>query len=195
MKEIESEIEECERCDLHETRTNPTPGVGPADAEVMLIGEAPGYHEDKKGVPFVGAAGEFLTELLEEEAELSREEDVFITNLVKCRPPNNRNPTDREIEACSPYLEKQIQIVKPKLIVALGKFATQVLLDKQVSIRQSHATLADCSGKIWRGKLFISYHPAAALHGTPREVLKKDFRKLGESIRDLDKVEKQTTLG
>ncbi len=184
MEELEREIRTCTRCDLHRSRTNAVPGEGPADANVMLIGEAPGYWEDQKGRPFVGAAGKYLTELLGT-AGLKRD-DVFIGNILKCRPPGNRDPTDEEIEACSPYLKKQIQIIKPKLIVALGRFAAGTLLGRPVSMRRSHGTLADCSYGGWNGKLFISYHPAAALYGTSRNLLEEDFKKLGNVIKELD---------
>lgn len=194
MEELESKIKTCTHCGLHKTRTNAVPGEGPVDAKVVLVGEAPGYFEDKRGVPFCGAAGKLLDELLRS-GGLKREE-VFVGNILKCRPPGNRDPTDEEIEACSPYLQKQIQIIKPKLIVALGRFAARVLLGRPVSMGRSHSTLADCSYGGWHGKLFISYHPAAALYGTSRELLEEDFRKLGEVVRKLDdlRVSQQATL-
>ncbi len=194
MEELESKIKTCTRCGLHKTRTNAVPGDGPADANVMFIGEAPGYYEDQQGKPFVGAAGKLLTELLAS-AGLKREE-IFIGNILKCRPPNNRDPADEEIETCSPYLQRQIQLIKPKLIVALGRFAARVLLGRQVSMRHSHGTLADCSYGGWQGKLFISYHPAAALYGTSRELLEEDFRKLREVVKKLEdlRVSRQATL-
>lgn len=194
MEELESKIKTCTRCGLHKTRTNAVPGEGPADADVMLVGEAPGYWEDQKGLPFVGAAGKFLTELLRT-AGLKRE-DVFVGNILKCRPPNNRDPTDEEIEACSPYLKKQIQLIKPKLIVALGRFAASTLLGRPVSMGRSHGTLVNCSYGGWNGKLLISYHPAAALYGTSRDLLEEDFKKLGEIVKKLDslRVSQQTKL-
>lgn len=194
MEELESKIKTCTRCNLHKTRTNAVPGEGSADADVMLVGEAPGYWEDQKGRPFVGAAGKYLTELLET-AGLKRE-DVFIGNILKCRPPRNRDPTDEEIETCSPYLQKQIQLIKPKLIVALGRFAARVLLGRPVSMGRSHGTLVDCSFGGWQGKLLISYHPAAALYGTSRDLLEEDFKKLGEIMKKLDtlRISQQTKL-
>ncbi len=194
MEELESKIKTCTRCGLHRTRTNAVPGEGSADADVMLVGEAPGYWEDQNGRPFVGAAGKYLTELLRT-AGLKRE-DVFIGNILKCRPPGNRDPTDEEIETCSPYLQKQIQLIKPKLIVALGRFAARVLLGKPVPMGRSHGTLVDCSFGGWQGKLFISYHPAAALYGTSRDLLEEDFKKLGEIVKKLDtlRVSQQTKL-
>jgi DNA polymerase len=194
MEELESKIKACTRCALHKTRTNAVPGEGSADADVMLVGEAPGYWEDQKGRPFVGAAGKYLTELLGT-AGLKRE-DVFIGNILKCRPPGNRDPTDEEIETCSPYLQKQIQLIKPKLIVTLGRFAARVLLGRPVSMGRSHGTLVDCSFGGWQGKLLISYHPAAALYGTSRDLLEEDFKKLGETMKKLDTlhVTQQTKL-
>lgn len=194
MEELESKIKICTRCDLYRTRTNAVPGEGPSNADVMLVGEAPGYWEDQKGRPFVGAAGKFLNELLGT-AGLKRE-DVFIGNILKCRPPNNRDPTDDEIETCSPYLQKQIRLIKPRLIVALGRFAAGTLLGRPVSMRRSHGTLADCSYGGWYGKLFISYHPAAALYGTNRNLLEEDFKKLGDVVKKLDtlRVSQQTRL-
>lgn len=195
MEELNRLIKSCTRCDLHKWRTNPVPGEGPEDAEVMLVGEAPGYYEDKEGRPFVGAAGKLLDELLES-AGLKREE-VFIANVLKCRPPGNRDPTDEEIEACTPYLKRQIQIVRPRLIVALGRFAAGVLLGRPVSMGRMHGTLEDCSYGGWRGKVFISYHPAAALYGTSRELLGRDFESLRGIVERLDefKVSQQMTLG
>ena len=121
LAQIADEIKVCLRCELHKTRTKAVPGEGPADARIMLIGEAPGWNEDQQGRPFVGAAGKFLEELLAA-AGLKRE-DVFITNIVKSRPPGNRDPLPDEIAACEPWLQRQIEIIDPDVIVTLGRFS------------------------------------------------------------------------
>jgi len=121
LAELYEEIAACQRCDLAQGRTHVVPGEGPEDAEIMFIGEAPGFHEDRQGRPFVGAAGRFLEELL---ASIGlRREDVYICNVIKCRPPGNRDPLAKEIEACRPFLDRQIEIIKPKVIVTLGRYS------------------------------------------------------------------------
>ncbi|KXB05530.1 hypothetical protein AKJ50_00740 [candidate division MSBL1 archaeon SCGC-AAA382A13] len=196
LEKIANEINNCTLCDLHKNRTNAVPGEGPEDAKIMLIGEAPDYHEDQQGRPFVGDAGDLLTKLLEEFANLKRDE-VFIGNVLKCRPPDNRDPNDEEIEKCSPYLKKQILSIEPKLIVTLGRFATKLLLDRSVKISKEHGELEDGEYGGWNCKLFISYHPAAALYGADvGKKLENDFEKLGEIAKDLNsfKTTKQTTF-
>src|SRR5205807_880478 len=123
---IHSEILECTKCELHKSRTNAVPGEGPYDAKIMFVGEGPGQNEDEQGRPFVGAAGKFLTELLES-IGLKRS-DVFITNIVKCRPPNNRAPRKSEIETCNPYLQSQIRLINPRILCALGTPAINTLI-------------------------------------------------------------------
>ncbi|KXA89654.1 hypothetical protein AKJ57_05050 [candidate division MSBL1 archaeon SCGC-AAA259A05] len=185
LDELTDQIKRCTSCDLHKTHTNAVPGEGPKNADIMLIGEAPGYYEDQEGRPFVGNAGEVLTNLLEK-AGLKREK-VFIGNVLKCRPPKNRDPTEEEIKACSPYLKNQIRKIRPKLIVSLGRFATQLLLDQQVKISQEHGELKNSDYGGWSCKLFVSYHPAAALYGgNARKKLEKDFEKLGNLAKNLD---------
>lgn len=185
LDKLIKKIENCTLCPLHKTRTNAVPGEGPENADIMLIGEAPGYYEDQKGRPFVGNAGEVLTELLKK-AGLKREE-VFIGNVLKCRPPENRDPTEEEIEACSPYLKNQIRKIKPKLIVSLGRFATRLLLNRQIKISREHGKLKKSDYGGWSCKLFVSYHPAAALYGGgTREKLEEDFKKLGTLTEKLD---------
>ncbi|KXB02229.1 hypothetical protein AKJ44_00995 [candidate division MSBL1 archaeon SCGC-AAA261F17] len=196
LEELENETEACTRCELHKTRTNVVFGTGPAKADVMMVGEAAGYYEDQAGEPFVGAAGKKLDGLLKK-AGLSRENDVYITNILKDRPPENRDPTPEEIEACRPYLEKQIRMIKPKLIVALGRFAAGELLGRSVSVSKEHGSLEDSSYGGWHCRLFISYHPAAALYGADAAMkLEEDFEKLGEVVEKLDefKTAEQTTL-
>ena len=185
LEELADQIRNCTLCDLHENRKNAVPGEGPKDSDVMFIGEAPGYHEDQQGLPFVGSAGEVLDELLEN-AGLERDE-VFIGNIIKCRPPDNRDPTDDEIEACTPYLRKQILNIKPKLIVSLGRFAARLLLNRNVKVSKEHGTLVESDFGGWGCKLFVSYHPAAALYGGgTRTELEEDFEDLREIIEELE---------
>ncbi len=195
LDELDDRIETCTKCDLHENRTNAVPGEGPEDADVMLIGEAPGYNEDQQGRPFVGKAGDILTDLLND-AGLERDE-VFIGNVIKCKPPENRDPTDEEIETCLPYLKEQIREIGPKLIVSLGRIAGRTLLDRAVKVSEEHGKLKDIEFGGWSCKLFVSYHPAAALYGGgTREKLEKDFEKLGEIVKNIGdfKTSRQTTL-
>src|SRR6056297_2113551 len=128
LKEIKEKVKECQKCQLVKEANNPVPGKGNSQAEVVFIGEAPGSNEDKQGVPFVGRAGRILDELLGS-IDLNRE-DVYITNIVKHRPPGNRNPTNGEIKACSPYLDEQLGIIKPKVICCLGNFSSKYILEK-----------------------------------------------------------------
>ena len=168
-------------CALKETATNVVPGVGNPDADILFIGEAPGKNEDLKGVPFVGAAGKFLDEMLGK-AGLVRS-DVYITNVVKYRPPNNRDPLPEEVEQCWPWLEAQIQLIDPKVIVTLGRHS----LDRFVPNRRISAD----HGKAFRREIpglgnrvyFALYHPAAALYnGGLRETLIKDFMKVPKVV-------------
>jgi len=160
-------------------------GGGPADAKIMLVGEAPGFMEDKSGFPFVGAAGKNLDMLLQT-AGLKRE-NVYITNVVLSRPPNNRAPLNDEIETCTTnYLQKQLVIIKPKFVVALGRTAAGALLGRPVVMGKEHGKLLDCTYAGVKFKLFITYHPAAALYGAEaKERLKADFRKLGQILKSM----------
>jgi len=176
---LHREIAACRRCDLWRGRTRAVPGHGRADAEIMFVGEGPGYHEDMQGLPFVGAAGRFLDELLER-AGMKRD-DVFITNVVKCRPPNNRDPKPEEIAACNDYLLAQIAFIKPRAIFTLGRFALATLIDERLtSISQVH-------GKAYRksGIIFVPlYHPAAALHNDRlRETIVEDIARAAALLR------------
>ena len=174
MTQISEEISRCTLCPLHESRTNTVPGEGDDDADIMLIGEGPGMNEDKQGRPFVGRAGELLTELLKS-AGLSRAE-VFITNVVKCRPPENRDPRKSEIKTCNPYLNRQIKVIDPKVIGTLGNHATETLVGEK-GISKIHGDEFEYEGKI----LIPLYHPAAGLYN-PNLVseMKKDIKKLTE---------------
>jgi DNA polymerase len=183
LRRLEAEAKVCKRCGLHKTRTNVVFGVGQTTANIMLVGECPGYWEDQKGEPFVGAAGKNLNALLLE-AGLKRE-DVYIANTLKCRPPGNRDPLPEELEACRPFLEGQISAIKPKLIIALGRFAAGELLGRYVTMGKEHGTLHECTFAGTKFKLFVSYHPAAALYGAEaRQRLQADFKKLGQIIKE-----------
>ncbi len=146
------------KCSLHATRTQAVPGVGPCPADIMIVGEAPGFNEDRQGEPFVGAAGKLLDTLLAR-IGLARS-DVYITNVLKCRPPQNRDPMPNEVESCSPYLARQLALIKPKVLLVLGRHALEQLLPGQGSISRIHGSL------VRRGEVAYVplYHPAAALH-------------------------------
>jgi DNA polymerase len=176
LARVAKEIEVCEKCELHFSRKKGVPGAGPADAEIMFIGEAPGFHENEQGLPFVGASGRFLDELLEQIG--IKREDVFIGNVVKCRPPGNRDPQAVELEACSNYLERQIQIINPKVIVTLGRFSMARYFPN-AKISQVHG-----QPKKVKGRLVIPmYHPAAALHQRSlHSVIESDFASLPDLI-------------
>lgn len=157
LTQIAAEVSVCTKCVLHYSRKHAVPGEGRPDAEIMFIGEGPGFYENEQGRPFVGPAGKFLDELLQR-AGLKRE-DVFITNVVKCRPPGNRDPQPEELVACDDYLERQLQAINPRIIVTLGRFSMAKFLP--------NARISDVHGKaLWvNGRLIIPmYHPAAALH-------------------------------
>ena len=172
MKELEAEVRTCQLCRLAKTRTKAVPGEGNVRTEVMFIGEGPGYHEDKQGRPFVGAAGQFLNELLGL-AGLSRE-SVYIANVVKCRPPNNRDPMPDEISACAPYLARQIAIINPRIIVTLGRYSMAQFFPGE-RISQIHGTARMIDGRM----CVAMYHPAAGLHqASLADVIRSDFRKL-----------------
>ena len=171
----------CTRCALAKTRTQVVFGTGSPTAELMFVGEAPGFHEDKNGVPFVGAAGKLLSKLLEG-IGLSRD-DVYICNTVKCRPPGNRNPLPEELEACETHLFRQIEIIQPRLVATLGNFATKLLSGKPAGITQVHGREQQV---VLGGRpvtLYPIFHPAAALY-TPRmlQVLEEDFRRIPELL-------------
>ncbi len=171
----------CERCSLAQTRTQVVFGAGSPSAELMFVGEAPGFHEDKQGVPFVGAAGKLLGKLLEG-IGLSRDE-VWIANVLKCRPPGNRNPLPEEIEACEPHLWRQIELIQPRLIATLGNFATKLLTGKPDGITQVHGRDQEVvlGGNVVM--LYPIFHPAAALY-TPRmlQVLEEDFARIPQLL-------------
>jgi uracil-DNA glycosylase family 4 len=171
------EVADCTRCPLHETRSRAVFGAGDADAELMFVGEAPGAEEDRQGLPFVGRAGQLLNQLLGE-IGLSRD-DVFIANVLKSRPPGNRDPQPEEIEACWPYLERQIQLIQPHVIATLGNFATKKITGSPTGITRVRGTpqIHELAGRTLF--VFPLLHPAAALR-TPSlvETLREDFARL-----------------
>ncbi|RME03766.1 MAG: uracil-DNA glycosylase [Planctomycetota bacterium] len=158
---IEEAVANCTKCPLAQTRTKVVPGVGDPHAQLMLIGEAPGAQEDKRGLPFVGPAGQLLTKMLS--AIQIQREAVYITNVVKCRPPRNRDPQPEEIASCRPFLQAQLRLISPKVILALGAFAARTILSKPPKV-----SLSSLRGKVWElhsGKLLViaTYHPSALL--------------------------------
>jgi uracil-DNA glycosylase len=177
IKQIANEVAVCVECDLHHSRKNAVAGEGPADAEIVFIGEGPGFHENEQGRPFVGAAGKLLEDLLGS-IGLTRN-DVFITNIVKCRPPGNRDPLPDEINTCTGlFLERQIQAINPKVVVTLGRYSLERYLPK-VKISSVHGQAFKVKGRL----VVPMYHPAAALHqGSLRPVLERDFARLPELI-------------
>ncbi len=183
LDELKQTIEKCNKCKLYKTRNNPVIGEGNPNAKIMFIGEAPGFNEDKQGKPFVGQAGKIFDELLNS-INLQREK-IYITNILKCRPPQNRNPKQEEIKACAPYLDKQIKIINPKIICCLGNFATQFIFnkfglkDKIKGISEIHGKpiqISNLNGKI---TIIPFYHPAVATYNVNMlNTLKKDFEKI-----------------
>ena len=176
IKELSNIILDCPNCSLANTRLNAVPGAGDPSAKIMFIGEAPGKNEDIKGVPFVGSAGKYLDRLLEL-ASLSRDK-IFLTNIVKCRPPLNRDPSPEEIDECSKYLMSQIALLKPKLIVTLGRHSLHHWVPEGI-ISQMHGSITKVKGLT----ICPMYHPAAALYrGNLRKVIEDDYIKLGKYI-------------
>jgi uracil-DNA glycosylase len=172
LVQIAKEVAVCQKCALYHSRKNAVPGEGPADSEIMFVGEGPGFHENEQGRPFVGAAGNFLNELLAE-AGLKRSE-VWIGNVVKCRPPGNRDPLPEELAACNEYLERQITAINPKIIITLGRFSMGKYMPG--------AKISSVHGQMRRvGDRFViaMFHPAAALHQAAlKPAILKDFAQL-----------------
>ena len=185
LRRLEERIRNCKKCPLGELRSNAVPGAGNYSSKIMFVGEAPGYWEDQKGLPFVGRAGRILDELLES-IGLDRE-DVYITNIVKCRPPNNRDPTEEEIRTCSPYLDLQIDIIRPRVIIPLGRHSMAYILKKfgfdVEPISRIHGKMFEARTLFGRIIIMPMYHPAVALYRPAmKEELEKDFRKIRELI-------------
>lgn len=178
LAQIANEVAVCIKCTLHESRKKPVAGEGPADAEIMFIGEGPGFHENEQGKPFVGASGKFLEQLLAQ-AELTRA-DVFICNVVKCRPPSNRDPQEEELSACNEYLERQIETINPSIIVTLGRISMGKFFGN-VKISAVHGQMQ----KVGERFVIPMFHPAAALHQPAlRPSILADFAKLPDLLNE-----------
>lgn len=172
LKELYEEMGRCQQCSLAKTRLKVVPGEGPEDADLLFIGEAPGWHENQQGRPFVGPAGQLLEELLAS-IDLKRS-DVYIANVIKCRPPNNRDPLPIEIEACGSFLDRQLAIIQPKMIVTLGRYSMSKFFARE-SISRIHGVARKRGNTL----LFPMYHPAAALHQPSlRKTLEADMLKI-----------------
>jgi uracil-DNA glycosylase family 4 len=180
LEAVAAEAAGCTRCRLHQSRTQVVFGQGDPDAELMFVGEAPGFHEDRQGLPFVGPSGQLLNRLLEGIG--LRRQDVYVCNVVKSRPPRNRDPQPDEIAACRPWLDAQIRLVDPKVVVTLGNFAAKTLLETATGITRLRGRTYPFQGRV----LVPTFHPAAALHAqgrrtagpSPLEAMEDDFRVL-----------------
>jgi uracil-DNA glycosylase len=182
LAEMAEALRGCERCPLYETRTHVVVGAGSPDAAIMFVGEAPGYNEDVQGQPFVGAAGKLLDELLREILGIPRE-DVYIANVLKCRPPENRDPTPAEIDTCKPFLLRQVDIIAPRIICALGNFATRTLTERREGITKLRRKVIRAGGRY----VYPMFHPAAALHrGDLYEDVRLDFVTLKQLLDSPD---------
>jgi uracil-DNA glycosylase family 4 len=194
LQEAAHEASTCTKCRLAGGRTQVVYGTGNADADLMFIGEGPGYYEDKHGEPFVGAAGQLLNRMLEEIGV--RRADVRITNVILCRPPGNRDPMPDEVETCIPWLREQIELVDPRVIVTLGNFATRFMLDKPVSISRVRGQRFPLEGRT----VIPTFHPAAILRGggeasTQMVALRSDFQEIKRALAEMpEPVEEQLGL-
>ncbi len=181
LKKIKDEVVNCRKCSLYKTRTYPVIGEGNHQAKIMFVGEAPGVQEDKTGRPFCGAAGKILDELLDS-VGIERE-DVYITNILKDRPPGNRDPQKEEIEACVLYLERQIEVIKPEIICPLGRYSMEFLMER-FGLKDEIEPISKIHGKVFEAKTLFQklkiipfYHPAVATYNpNMKEILKKDFK-------------------
>jgi DNA polymerase len=178
LAELYEDLKDCRRCGLSEGRTNVVFGSGAPDAGLVLVGEAPGYHEDLQAEPFVGSAGKFLDELLSDILQLRRE-DIYIANVLKCRPPDNRDPGLVEIETCKPFLFRQLEIITPVVVGTMGNFATKTMTGR----REGISKLKRKPIRVDRIFVFPMYHPAAALHrGDLYDEVRQDFKALKEFL-------------
>lgn len=181
LKTVAAEVRVCKLCGLASTRKNAVPGEGPVNADVMLIGEGPGFHEDQQGRPFVGPSGEFLNQLLASAG--FKRSDVFIANVVKCRPPGNRDPQPEEITACGGYLDRQIALINPKVIITLGRYSMARWFPRD-KISAIHGRARRIDGRI----IVAMFHPAAALHQPAlRDAIEDDFRRLKDIVAEAQK--------
>ena len=187
LTELYQEIERCQDCELGKHRTKVVPGEGPEKTSILFIGEAPGWHEDQQGRPFVGPAGKYLEELL---ASINlRREQVYIANVIKCRPPGNRDPLPGEIQACSKWLTRQIEIIHPKMIITLGRYSMAKYFPNQ-SISQAHGKAKKQDGIVY----YAMYHPAAALHqGSLRKTIEADMAKIPQILAQAEKLTEAET--
>jgi len=179
LAELGTEAASCVKCRLSQGRTTVVFGSGAADADLMFIGEAPGFHEDKQGLPFVGAAGQLLETLLGRIG--MKRDEVYIANILKCRPPGNRDPLPDEIEACTPYLREQIALIDPRIIMSLGNFATQFLLGRKIGITRVRGQRLSVDGRV----LVPTYHPAAVLRGGSNSSAMREIEQDFATVRDL----------
>jgi uracil-DNA glycosylase len=185
LNELNQEIELCQQCEIARRRTRVVPGEGAENAAIMFIGEAPGYNEDQQGRPFVGQAGKFLEELLAS-INLKRQQ-VFIANVIKCRPPDNRDPLPTEIQTCRHWLQRQIEIIHPRMIVTLGRYSMAMFFPGK-SISKIHGTALRQDDTIY----FAMYHPAAALHqGNLRQTIEQDMLKIPGILAREEPVKKE----
>ena len=182
LSELYEQVAHCTRCEIAKYRTRAVPGEGAEDADIMFIGEAPGWHEDQQGSPFVGPAGQFLEQLLTF-INLNRKQ-VYITNVIKTRPSGNRDPLPAEIQNCRPYLERQIEIIKPRMIVTLGRYSMAMFFPNRI-ISKIHGTALRQDNIIY----YAMYHPAAALHQQSlRQVIQEDMLKIPSLLAEVEKV-------
>lgn len=179
LEELRDDIGDCRRCKLHSGRTHVVFGIGNPNAKLMFVGEGPGRDEDLKGEPFVGRAGQLLTDIITKGMGLTRD-DVYIANVVKCRPPENRNPEPDEVASCEPFLKKQIELIRPKIIVALGKFAVQALLQSKVPITRLRGNWHTYMGI----KLMPTFHPAYLLRNpADKKLVWEDIKKVMKEMQ------------
>ena len=179
LADLEREAATCTRCPLAGSRTNVVFGVGDPNADLMFVGEAPGRDEDLQGEPFVGRSGQLLDRLMREEIGISRNQ-VYIGNVLKCRPPNNRDPLPDEIATCRPFLEQQVDLIAPKVVITLGNFATRLLLDRKEGVTKLRGSTYPFRG----GVLIPTFHPSAALRGNPEAMagMRADFVRAKEHL-------------
>ncbi len=188
--DLRNEIMVCQRCALADSRTQAVPGEGPKETKLVIIGEAPGRQEDQQGRPFVGAAGQLLTQLLEGSG--IKRASVFITNVVKCRPPDNRQPSIEERKACFSYLERQLAIIRPQVIALIGRVPAETLLDTSVRMGTMHGKSFKQGGR----NFFVMYHPAAGLYNQNLiPVMEEDMEKLKELLKNKEEQTSQSEKG
>ncbi|GHV29405.1 hypothetical protein FACS189481_2110 [Clostridia bacterium] len=182
FEDLRDEVRSCQKCELHQTRKNAVFGEGDENAKILFIGEAPGRQEDEKGVPFVGHSGKVLDRMLAA-VELNRNEGIFITNIIKCRPPNNIDPIEEQQKACSRYLKRQIELINPQIVICLGRIAAYNLLGPEYRVTKDHGRIYEKDGIYIMGM----YHPAALLRSNQhKEEAFKDFLLLKEFLKRCD---------